>query len=246
MASNTQSTGNIAVGGNVTLANYSAASAIAGMPGQAMNPANIVVGGQLTANNGGVGSNQAGTIYFANGAPTLNGFTARGGTVAKAPIDFNGAATFYQNLSKGLGALAANGTATFCNDGCLELKGTNPSLNVFSVQGAQLGGLNEINISAPQGSAVVINVTGSSATFQNGAVTETGVNNSQVMYNFPTATNITLVGSMNPMGTLLAPAATVTGGYGESTGQLIAGAYSGTTAFEDVAFSCTVTVPAAQ
>src|SRR5581483_5760800 len=152
--------------------------------------------------------------------------------------------TYYQNLSKGLGALAANGTVTACDDGCLALKGTDPALNVFSVPSAQIAGANEINITAPQGSAAVINVTGTSATFQNGSVTETGVNGTEVIYNFPTATNVKLVGGMNPMGTLLAPFATVTGGYGESTGQLIAATYSGTTSFEDVAFSCTLPAPA--
>lgn len=241
---NTQSTGNVAVGGNAVISNYSVASGITGMPGQPVNPANIVVGGHLTATNGGVGANQSGTIYFSGSAPTLSGFTARGGAVSKSLIDFAGAASYYQNLSQGLGTLTANGTVAACDDSCLALSGSDPALNVFSVAGTQLAAANEINITAPQGSAVVINVTGKNASFQNGSVTETGVNGASVVYNFPSASTVNIGGGMNPMGTILAPFSTVVGGYGESTGQLIAAGFNGNISFEDVAFSCTL--PSAQ
>jgi choice-of-anchor A domain-containing protein len=65
-----------------------------------------------------------------------------------------------------------------------------------------------------------------------------------VIYNLPTATNLNLSEKMNPMGSILAPTATVVGGYGALSGELIAAAYSGTTSFESVAFSCTL--PSAQ
>src|SRR5262249_29257794 len=116
----------------------------------------------------------------------------------------------------------------------------------FTVAGTQLAKTNELNITAPAGSAAVINVTGSTATFQNGAVNETGVNNTSVVYNFPAQTAITLVGSMNPMGTILAPTSNVKGGFGELSGKLIAAGFNGNTSFEDVAFSCTLPTAAAQ
>jgi hypothetical protein len=49
------------------------------------NPARLVVGGQLTAQKGGVGENQAGSIYT-NSTPTLTGFTAIGGVHAQTLI----------------------------------------------------------------------------------------------------------------------------------------------------------------
>jgi len=87
-------------------------------------------------------------------------------------------------------------------------------------------------------------VTGSNATFQNGAVQETGVTASDVLWNFPTNTAIKLVGSMDPMGTILAPFSTVLGGYGAMSGQLIAGNVTATTSFTDVQFACTLPVAA--
>jgi choice-of-anchor A domain-containing protein len=239
ISSNTDSTGDVAVGGNVSLANYSVASGIAGAPAQPVNPASLVVGGALAANNGGVGSGQNGAIYFASVAPQLNGFTANGGVIAAAPIDFSAAATYYQTLATNLGALAANGTTTVC-DGCVTFTGTNPTLNVFAVNAGALAAANTISISAPAGSAVVINVTGSAAAFQNGSVNETGVSPASVLWNFPAATSVNIVGSMDPQGSILAPLSPVMGGFGQATGTLIAASYSGNTHFADVPFVCTL------
>ena len=243
IAANSQMTGSLAVGGSATLGNYAVASEIAGVPTAALNPANIVVGNALTAANGGVGNGQQGTIYFGgNEAPELSGFTAGGGAIASTPINFSTAQTTYQNAATALGAMTANGNTQIC-DGCINFVGTSTTLNVFTVAGSALKNANTINIQAPAGSAVVINVTGSSAKFQNGAVMETGVTAANVLWNFPTATNITLVGSMDPMGTILAPSATVVGGYGAMTGQLIAATFQGNTAFTDVQFACTLPLP---
>jgi choice-of-anchor A domain-containing protein len=238
-SADTQMTGNLAVGGNVNLANYAVAAGIAGVPTLTPNPANIVVGGALVAANGGVGSNQNGAIYFASTAPTLSGFTANGGAIMSTPIDFSGAATYYQTLSTNLGALQANGTTAVC-DGCLAFTGTSPTVNVFTVTAANLANANTISITAPAGSEVVINVTGSAGTFQNGSVSETGVSAAAVLWNFPAASSLNIVGSMDPMGAILAPFAAVTGGFGQATGSLVAASYVGNTSFQNVPFGCTL------
>src|SRR6185437_7739160 len=49
-----------------------------------------------------------------------------------------------------------------------------------------------IDISAPAGSTVLINVTGSSVRFQNGSVMEMGITSASVLYNFVTATSVDL------------------------------------------------------
>ena len=194
------------------------------------------------AANGGVGNGQQGTIYFANGQPQLASFTAGGGVVSSTPVDFNAAQAYYQTAATTLGALQANGQTQIC-DQCINFVGTSATLNVFTVAGSAIANANEINISAPAGSAVVINVTGGAATFQNGAVAETGVTAANVLWNFPGATAITLAGSMDPMGTILAPFSSVMGGYGAMTGQLIAGNFGGTTSFTDDQFACTLPLP---
>src|SRR5262245_47630953 len=68
VSQNTDTMGNLAAGGNVSLLNYAVAQGIAGNPSPSVfpNPARLVVGGTLTATNGGVGSNQAGSIYTNN------------------------------------------------------------------------------------------------------------------------------------------------------------------------------------
>ena len=240
IAANAQMTGSLAVGGSANLGNYAVASDVEGQPEAAADPANIVVGGGLTAANGNVGEGQ-GTIYFEGAAPELDSFTA--GTVAPSTaVDFNAAQTQYKTAATTLGNLTANGQTQMSNGG-INFIGTSTTLNVFSVPGSSVGNANTINIQAPAGSAVVINVTGGTATFQNGAVQENGVTAANVLWNFPTASAITLTGSMDPMGTILAPSAGVIGGYGVMTGQLIAAEFFGNTSFTNEQFACTLPVP---
>ena len=72
---------------------------------------------------------------------------------------------------------------------------------------------------------------------------ETGVTAANVLWNFPGATSIMLAGSMDPMGSILAPFSSVFGGYGPLTGQLIAANYQGNTSFTDVQYACTLPLP---
>ena len=139
--------------------------------------------------------------------------------------------------------VAATGKTQICDDGCINFVGTSKTLNVFTVAGSSLASASEINISAPAGSAAVINVTGNSATFRNGQVAESGVSAANVLWNFPTATAISLAGGMDPMGTILAPSSTVSGGFGVMTGQLVAANFSGTTSFTNQQYACTLPVP---
>jgi len=239
-AANSQMTGSLAAGGTINIANYAVADKVQGAPGVTLNPANIVAGGTLIANNGNLGGGK-GTIYFENGAPKLTAFTAAG-SIASTPFDFSVAQTYYQSAASALGALTATGKTQLCS-GCINFVGTSTTFNVFTVTGSELGTASEISISAPAGSAVVINVTGSAATFRNGTVEETGVSAADVLWNFPGSTAITLAGGMDPMGTILAPFSTVLGGYGVMTGQLVAANFTGTTSLTDLPFACTLPIP---
>lgn len=241
MSENTDTMGNLAAGGNVSLMNYSVASGINGTSANP-NPARLVVGGTLTAQNGGVGANQAGTIYT-NSTPTLTSFTATGGVRAQTLISsFPADQTQYTALSNNLAALAANGTTSGLLAGnTLDFTGTSTGLNVFDVSGATLSSSQTINISAPTGSTVLINVTGSSpVNFQNGSVVETGISAASVLYNIASS-SVDLVGSKDPMGSILAPLAGVTGGYGSMNGQLITDSYSGNTQFDATLFTGNLT-----
>ena len=246
MSTNTDTMGNLAAGGNVSLMNYAVAQGIAGNSALNPNPARLVVGGKLTAQNGGVGSNQNGAIYYGTVAPTIvnNSFTARGGQFAnQSLVDFNAAASLYTGYSAQLGNLTATGSTSFnSSSDLLDFTGTSGGLNVFTVSDTLLSSSKGIDIVAPTGSTVLINVTGGgTATFSNGAVAETGVSGAAVLYNFVSATGLQLspsgAGGKDPEGSILAPLAAVTGGFGAMSGQLVAASYTGNTQFDQVTFS---------
>jgi choice-of-anchor A domain-containing protein len=250
VSQNTDTMGNLAAGGNVWLMNYAVAQGIAGNPSANPNPARLVVGGTLTAQNGGVGSNQAGSIYT-NSTPSLTSFTASGGVHAQNVISsFTADATSYTNLSTSLHSLAANGTAVLGSGNTLTITGTSTGLNVIDLTGANLTQSQTIDINAPVGSTVLLNVSGTSATFQNGQVVETGVTGAAVLYNFFAATSVNLSGK-DPMGSMLAPLAGVIGSNGQMHGQLIADSYGGsslndgtdTTQFDNVQFTGVIPTP---
>jgi len=94
-----------------------------------------------------------------------------------------------------------------------------------------------VNISAPAGATVLINVSGASSAFQNGQIfLQSGITTSGVLYNFYQALTLNLPGSKNPRGSVLAPFAAVSGGFGQLDGQLIAQSFSGNTEFHLMSF----------
>jgi len=165
---------------------------------------------------------------------------------------FAGDATTYTNLSTSLGALAANGTAVLGAGNTLTITGTSSGLNVIDLTGSTLTQSQTINISAPVGSTVLINVSGTSGTFQNGQVFENGSTTAtgMVLYNFFQATTVNL-STKDPEGSVLAPFAGVIGSNGQMHGQLIADSYGGsslndgtdTTQFDNSLFTGTLPVP---
>ncbi|CAA0099024.1 Uncharacterised protein [Halioglobus japonicus] len=228
-SSNSDTEGNLAAGGNVNLQNYSVATKISG------NSARLVASGNVTASSGGVGNGQNGTIYT-DGSSNLTSFTATGGISPQSLVDFSQAQSLAQTLSTSWGSLAANGS-TSTNYGTLNLSGSDSALNVFTVSGGDLTNTNAVNIDVTAGSTVLINVTGSGQIFQNGQVTLTGIDAAHILYNFSESTALTLAGSKNPFGSLFAPFADVTGGYGALDGQLIAQSFSGNTEFHNSLFA---------
>ncbi|MDD5273173.1 MAG: choice-of-anchor A family protein, partial [Methylovulum sp.] len=236
-SSTSDTEGNLAAGGNVNVSNYSVASSIAGNTSQSPDPARLVAGGTVTATNGGVGNGQNGAIY-ANGT-NLTSFTATGGSFVQSLVNFSSAQSQYQSLSTTWSTLATTGT-TSSSFGTLNLSGTNVGLNVFSLNGSDLTNSNSININAPSNATVLINVSGTGEVFQNGQVTLTGVDPTHVIYNFYNSTALTLTGSKNPMGSILAPWAAVAGGYGQLYGQLIANSFNGNIEFHNYLFNGTI------
>jgi choice-of-anchor A domain-containing protein len=105
-------------------------------------------------------------------------------------------------------------------------------MNVFSITGAQLTSANGIRINVPVTSTVIINVTGTSASFNggsqvlpdgvtcgSGAVSQGDFCN-QLIWNMPNATTVSVSGTA-VQGSILAPRATFGGGGANVNGTVI-------------------------
>ena len=198
-------------------------------------PNNAYVNGNVT--NTGYGT-VGGSIYYAgsySSVGTLNATKVK--TPTAAPIDFLGAQTSLQTLSSTLASQTANTTVNVAYN-TYTMAGTDKTLNVFNLTDTSFNG-STINISAPSGSTVIVNVAGKADSFNGGSINYTGVTAANVIFNFNSAQTLALA-SIAFNGTILAPYATVNGNYGQLNGQLIANNLTGTTELHDVLFAGTL------
>jgi choice-of-anchor A domain-containing protein len=213
-----QTSGRLAIGRDAQLNNYTVGL---GLPGAGGNV--LVVGRNLIFNQGTV---RHGDVVYGQSA-TLQGVTIPEGTSRKAsPIDFTLVRGSLEELSTSLGNLLSNGTVTGAPWNPLVLTGTDLTLNVFEVAGSKLTTATALRITVPEGSSVLVNVTGSSVVMQNFAFTLTGVGSDRVMLNLPQASH--LVGqNITVFGTVLAPRASVQINNGGVRGTLVAKSLQG-------------------
>ena len=224
-SSGTSITGRVAAAGDVTL------DGVFVGPAAGDATPTIVAGGNFT---GGQTTHAGGTV---NGGVTYGGtgnvaqnFTVNGGlTKAAPPFTF---ATEFDSLkaeSSSLASQAQSSGATVVLQpwGALELTGTAPGLNVFTVTAAELA----------QAQGIVINLTQPGATALINVTTDTqltigpqymnlsgSASPSDVLWNLPLATGLAVMTGVAWQGTILAPNATVTSsGHPQLHGQLIAG-----------------------
>ncbi len=241
VSSNTDSHLSIAAGGNAVLTNYGVGTQVSPSA-----DARLVVGGAAVLTNGGVGQPQNGTV-IAGGAVAASGFTATildNQGVGGVGVDFAAAQATFQGLTAELAAQASTGSAVNAF-GTLTLTGASSTLNVFNLTEADFEGSGTFNIDTPFGATNIINVAGANITFgpMGGQMFFNGVagslsnpENAVTLFNFYEATALDLNGSRAPQGSILAPYAAVTGGFGQANGQLIAASYSGNTEFHTPLF----------
>ncbi|MHC5544622.1 choice-of-anchor A family protein, partial [Singulisphaera rosea] len=214
---NTDSQGRVAVGGNATFSSYSVASSLSSPAANA-----LVVGGSVSYTNGTV----SGDLHYGT-TKSLSGVNVTGTTTNDTPINFNTAATQLTALSNSLSQLGSNGTVTQGNLG-LTLTGTSSTQNVFNLTAAQFASANSngLNIVSPNGSTVIINVAGTSASlanfqmYVNGSSSEANSQINNILFNFKEATSITN-SNVAIYGSVLAPNADLNFGYSHIDGTLI-------------------------
>ncbi len=195
---------------------------------------NAWVAGSFTNSSGG--GSVGGTIYYGgsfSSGDSLNHSKVSPGSIT-SPINFADAQSSLDSLSATLASETANGTVAHAYS-TYTLTGTDANLNIFDLTNSTYSAAT-INISAPAGSTVVINVPGSAASFTYGSINLSGVSANNVIWNFNNATSLALNG-IGFNGTILAPGAAFSGTYGDIDGQLIANTVTGTTEFHDYLFS---------
>ncbi|MEP9363727.1 choice-of-anchor A family protein [Nocardioides sp. CN2-186] len=225
-----ESEGTIAYGGN-----HSASSMTVNPMGTTASgdPALVVVGSHGSYNL------QHGSAYL-NPQNNVN-FNGGGHYLASNPIDFGTAFTQLSALSTAWGAAPSTGTVTTGVTGgnaALILTGSSSSLNVFNLTSGQASDLasgKHLGLDVPAGSTIIINVPGATPTIGGQAWLGSGSSWNQaadgnikgayagLVWNFPSATSVTVsYGSAFP-GTILAPGASVNiASAGHTIGQIIA------------------------
>lgn len=207
--------GKMAVGRDANLSFYSVGDKL---PNSNGTEDVLIVGRNLYFTSGAV---YGGNVVYGNytNLPTYAVSISNGTLRKDNVIDFASAETYLNNLSVTLSNYASNGTVDF-QWGGLTLNGTHPFLNVFSVSGAQLSTANNVAITVPNGSVVLVNIDGNYVSWT-GGLTVTGTDVSNVLYNFYQADSLKIVG-IDVRGSILATKASVNFISGVQNGQMIA------------------------
>ena len=209
----------------------------------------LIVGNNLVVGGGG-GQVQKGSATYGG---TLSGPGTLGhpnGTLTNAapPFSFATEGTNLVAESSAIAALPANGTFATAGVGFVvgTLTGTDATQNVFSLTAAQLSGVNELDIKVPAGSTTLINVSGNydvgtkplnTIKLWNGSSFETDSGSpsanfvlvrARLLFNFSSATAVTIATNMAFEGSVLAPLATLTVGQGQTNGAVIGSVVNGT------------------
>ncbi|MFL5349373.1 MAG: choice-of-anchor A family protein, partial [Hyalangium sp.] len=212
--------GKVAASGNITLNHFAVG---AGLP-DSNTARTLVAGGNLTLTHGGVwGDAWYGGSYSADSTVTF----ARGSSAQGTPINFAARGAALRELSSRLDSLPANGTTTLEPWGGIMLHGTDPNVNVFQVPASAFSGAVLMSIDSPAGSLVVVNISGTAATFRGfGHSFSGGIDQHGVLYNFVNATEITAEG-LGFWGTVLAPHADIHFSSGSFDGGIYAKSLTG-------------------
>jgi choice-of-anchor A domain-containing protein len=244
--SNTDVAGRIGVGGNFNPGNANGSqgfTVVSNQSGTAINDPisayDFVVAGNLYNNGtqmsgGGStftdngGGSVGGTIYSGSYAgPSYLSHSAITAPQLTSPIDFYTASTQLPALATQLSTNAAsqvNKTVNVYNKGVTLVAGSCTlcviNLTSAEVGNALAGGGGGINITAPSGSTVVVNVNGATVNIAGSSITINGIEKNQVLWNFYNATQINY-STVGWQGSILAPIATFTGSGGNIDGQLI-------------------------
>jgi choice-of-anchor A domain-containing protein len=213
--------GRVAAGGNATLYAYGIGD---GLPNSNGTRDDLIVQGDLDYTYGQVFN---GNIVYGGVGNLVDIGLPNGEDRQEADVvDFAAAKTDLSDKSAAWGVEGANGL-TYYRYSTLRLRGSHPTLNIFTVSPGQLAASKTIRITAPAGATVLINVPGSSAAILNAGIhIDGGVDSNHILWNFPDATELNFSG-IQFLGNILAPTADITFNNGQAIGTFVANSLTG-------------------
>lgn len=221
--------GKVAVGHDAKLSNYSVGDKL---PNSNGTEDVLIVNNDLHYTSGAVYSGNI--VVGGNTNLPIDQVSINNGTLKHGhPIDFAAASSYFNSMTAQLAAYTVTAPTQFIWGGLI-LTGTDPFRNVFMVDGANLSSANNVEITAPNGSVVVVNVSGTNVSWT-GGFTVTGTSTTNVLFNFYEATSLKIQG-IDVTGSILAPFADVNFVSGVQNGQMIAKNVHGTGQFNNVKF----------
>ena len=233
--SSTDAEGRVAVGGNAALSNYGVGAGITPLPPANTDPT-FVIAGDVNVSGG---SNASGNTVISPSSTVIS-YTMgnpNGALLTGTPIDFAEAERYLKCACAFWGALEENGTGEV-QYGQLNLTGTDPVLNIFRIDAANVFGsglslaqLNGINIIAPIDATILINVEGTSIQYGSYQIFRNGTgatreNARKILWNYPDALTWSN-GTTAIYGSVLAPYAAASTTFSQINGNIIFDTYSG-------------------
>lgn len=209
--------GAVIAGGNVNIASYS----INANGKAAYGSHAVIAGGDLTLKGGSINKGK----MYAGGTTTLQN-AATPQSTAISPVNFGSTSMAFLDLSRELATVGGTGSVSQLWSGVL-------------VSGSGKGGVDVFNVSADMfrtssswtldklvaGQTLIFNVSGESATFNDGGISFQPLSNYNVLFNFPDAKALNVKGII---GSVLAPKAAVTADWGVINGQVVVGSWNST------------------
>ena len=216
--------GKLAVGRDANLDGYSVGDQLPNSNGTVDM---LIVGRDLIFKNGRVFNGNV--VYGNNTNLPKYSVSIEEGTLRKANvIDFASASSYLNNLSTQLSKQPTNGATSFDSISVgseVFLTGTDPFVNVFSVDGTKLANAVATTITVPNGSVVLINISGKIIKWGYGLIVN-GTAYSNALFNFYEADSL-ILHDMNVTGSILAPKTSVNFIAGYQSGQMICRTYHG-------------------
>ncbi len=212
--------GRVAAGNNAFFANYSVGDKLDTLSGVTDV---LIVGNDLIFESGAIYN---GNVVFGNltNLPIFQVSINNGTLRQDSVINFAAAEVELKTLSNMLKGYSINGTTTLTNSE-LSLTGTNPLFNSFSVTKEQLNAATDFILNVPNGSVVLVNISGNGIEWKGGHVVH-GTAKNNVLYNFYDAVNLE-IRNIDIQGSVLAPFADLEFPSGLISGQVIAKNISG-------------------